>query len=105
MDEIKYTQFQIPPKSGDKNRSCMFKGEVFNLKDIVRITSVSTYTGINDFFFSVSVAPEFGEQFELTFRAPTKSEALRWQRELSRAYCKVGEYEERDNDDGVGQGS
>lgn len=95
MDEVRYTQFQItPPKLHSVTRRCMFKGEVFDLNDVIQITAVSTHAGINDFFFSVSIAPQYGKQYELVFRAPTKSDALRWQRELSRAFCGVGEFEE-----------
>lgn len=98
MDEIQYTQFQIKPTEANAyRRRVMFKNEVFDLEDVNRITSVATVAGINFFTFDVYVAPVKGSAFTLTFSSPTKAEALRWQRELSRAWCEVGEfgYEEK----------
>ena len=93
MDEVRYTQFQIvPPKLHSVTRRCMFKNSSFDMNDIVHISEVSTYAGMNFFFFDVKFAPQYGAEFTLTYKSPTKSESLRWQRELTRAWCGIGEF-------------
>lgn len=94
MNEIHYTQFQIRPRDGEQfdwDRPCMFKGECFDLNHIVHISPVGSYDGINHYTFEVTLqCDRFSKVLE--FNSPTKVEALRWQRELSRAWTKTGEF-------------
>lgn len=97
MNEVQFTQFQIRP-FGDKqdySGNCMFKGECFNVYDIVHISPVMSYEGINHYKFTVNLICR-GFEMALTFDSPTKAEALRWQRELARAYTRTGEFTRKD---------
>lgn len=93
MNEVHYTQFQVRP---DTNASrvdgrCVFKETAFDLDDVCMISAVDTYHGINCFFFTVYFYDN--QVTPLRFEAATKSEALRWQRELYRAWTSTGEFE------------
>lgn len=90
LNETQYTQFQVrPSKSPDREDGrCVFKNDAFDLDDVYHISAVDTYTGINCFYFTVHTHYK-----QLTYHSPTKSEALRWQRELYRAWTCTGEFE------------
>ena len=61
--------------------------------DISFISAVGTLEGMNFYTFDVELA--HGEHKKvLTYNFPTKSEALRSQRELCRAYTKTKEFKD-----------
>ena len=98
MNEIQFTQFQIRPYADPYGHCprCMFKGECFSLSDIVHISPVMSYEGINHYKFIVKLLRMNEVSIDLQFDSPTKAEVLRWQRELARAWTRTGEFSRKE---------
>lgn len=94
MNETRSTFFQIKPstKKNDYSLFCVrdrvvFMNDAFDLDDVKYITAVYK-TGTMSFLFDVKV-----EDKVFTYDFERQAVALKAQRELTRAWCKSGEYE------------
>ena len=102
MNETNYTSFQIKPKIEEhiwEGRRCVFRNDAFSLDDVFFVSAVGTLDGMNYYSFDVELN-DTPENKKLSYQFATKSEALRSQRELCRAYTKTQEFaNERDDVD------
>ena len=94
MHETNYTSFQIKPNKDNSPfgcRNCVFRNDAFDLDDIFFISAVGTLEGMNYYTFDVQLGQGVGKRV-LSHKFATKSEALRSQRELCRAYTMTQEF-------------
>jgi hypothetical protein len=94
LNEKGYTSFQIKPSIKVKydGRRCMFRNDAFSLENVTHISAVGTLGGMNYFDFNVELERYDQENKILTYQFPTKSDALRAQRELCRAWTATEEF-------------
>lgn len=95
MNEIETTYFQIPPRHGVHRwdgRAVTFMNDTFDLDDVNFISSVQAYGGgIQHYYFTIHFSGE--SKRELRYDFANKSQAIKAQRQLSRAFTATGEYE------------
>ena len=97
LNETNYTSFQIKPNTKDpstiyESRKVVFMNDAFSLDSILHITAVETLGGVNHFKFHIELERYDQENKVLTYDFNAKSEALRSQRELCRAFTATEEF-------------
>jgi hypothetical protein len=99
LNETQYSSFQIKPQTKDKYGSsrCVFRNDAFSIDSVLHISAVVTLGGMNYFKFEVEIERFNQDNKVLSYEFATRSEALRAQRELCRAYTSTEEfaYEEK----------